>query len=152
MPHFSKTSLDKIATCHDDLQVIFKEVIRHFDCTVLYGHRTVDEQQQLYKIGRKLEAGKWIKTGGVVTNCDGIKVKSKHNSYPSVAIDVVPYPINWTDVNRMRYFAGFVLGIAQSLYSQGKITHELRSGLDWDRDTELRDTRFQDAPHFELVI
>jgi len=47
--------------------------------------------------------------------------------------------------------AGYVMGIAKLMYDQGLITHHLRWGGDWDRDTEVNDNRFQDFPHFELV-
>lgn len=144
MPHFSKISKARLATCHGDLHLIFKEVIRDFDCTIVCGHRSVSEQQELYAQGR-------TKPGKVVTHVDGVNKKSKHNSLPSMAVDAVPYPINWNDTDRMRYFAGFVMGTAARLYHEGLITHHLRWGGDWDRDTEVKDNRFMDLPHFELV-
>ena len=68
-----------------------------------------------------------------------------------MAVDAVPYPIDWNDTNRMRFFAGFVMGVAARLYHEGLITHKVRWGGDWDRDTDVKDNRFQDLPHFELV-
>ena len=150
MPEFSSRSKEKLATAHDDLQKLFEEIIKYFDCTVLYGHRTPKEQFQLYKKGREYKQGQWVKTGPVVTYKDGYVKKSKHNYFPSLAVDIVPYPIDWSDVNRMRYFAGFVLGIAQQMYNRGEILHRVVSGFDWDSDTELKDTRFQDGPHFQI--
>jgi peptidoglycan L-alanyl-D-glutamate endopeptidase CwlK len=44
-------------------------------------YRSVEEQQTLYASGRS-------KPGPVLTNCDGIKNKSKHNLYPAQAVDV----------------------------------------------------------------
>jgi len=135
MPKFGTRSLRNLDTCHIDLQVIFKEVIKHFDCTVICGHRSEQEQDRVFNEGFS-------------------KVKypnSKHNSLPSMAADVVPYPINWDDMDRMRYFAGIVMGIASQLKEQGKITHSVRAGIDWDRDTQTNDQRFIDLPHFELI-
>jgi len=135
MPKFSKRSINNLSECHIDLQVVFKQVINHFDCTVIEGHRPEAEQNAAYNAGNS-------------------KVKfpnSKHNSLPSMAADVVPYPIDWNDTDRMRYFAGFVMGIAAVLKEQGKITHSVRAGIDWDRDTQTNDQRFIDLPHFELV-
>lgn len=135
MPKFSARSLAALQTCHADIQAIFNEVILHFDCTVVQGHRGEQEQNAAFKAGKsKLQFP-----------------QSKHNHQPSMAADVVPYPIDWNDTDRMRYFAGFVKGIATLLYRQGAITHQLRWGGDWDRDTELKDNRFQDLPHFELI-
>lgn len=135
MPRFSKRSINNLSECHIDLQVVFKEVIKHFDCTVIEGHRPEAEQNAAYNAGNS-------------------KVKypnSKHNSLPSLAADVVPYPIDWNDTDRMRYFAGFVMGVAALLKAQGKITHAVRAGIDWDCDTQTNDQRFIDLPHFELV-
>lgn len=135
MPKFSTRSIQRLETCHRDLQVIFNEVVQHFDCTVVCGHRGEAEQNEAYNAGNsKLRFP-----------------QSKHNKTPSMAVDVVPYPIDWNDTDRMRYFAGVVKGIAALMYRQGTITHQLRWGGDWDRDTEVKDNKFQDLPHFELI-
>jgi len=135
MPHFGKTSRKRLATCHEDLQLVFNEVIKHFDCTIVCGHRGEADQNDAFERGNsKLRFP-----------------QSKHNQWPSLAVDAVPWPINWDDTDRMRYFAGYVMGIAKLMYDQGLITHHLRWGGDWDRDTEVNDNRFQDFPHFELV-
>ena len=134
MPTFSERSLSRLQTCHADIQTLFREVIKHFDCTILEGHRNAEDQNAAYAAGRS-------------------KVKyphSKHNQQPALAVDVVPYPINWHDTDRMRFFAGFVQGLAAALKEQGRISHHIRWGGDWDRDTELHDNRFMDLPHFEL--
>jgi peptidoglycan L-alanyl-D-glutamate endopeptidase CwlK len=151
MASFSKSSQEKLSTCHEDLQKVFNEVIKHFDCTVTCGNRSRDEQHELYMIGRELVNGKWEETGkGVVTNCDGNSNISEHNYQPSRAVDVVPYPIDYSDTNRMRYFIGFVLGVAFMLKQKGEIENTIVSGIDWDNDTDLKDTRFFDFPHFQL--
>ena len=147
---FSEKSKKNLESAHGDLQKVFNEIIRYFDCSVVHGHRTPEEQFALYKIGRELQDGKWVKVGSVVTHKDGYDKLSKHNHSPSLAVDVVPYPIDWKDVNRMRYFAGFVLGTAQQMYNDGRISSKIVSGFDWDSDTELKDTNFQDAPHFQI--
>ena len=68
----------------------------------------------------------------------------RHNAKPSKAGDVCPYPVDWDDLARFRYFAGFVLGVA----SQMGIN--IRWGGDWDSDTFTKDNKFNDLPHFEL--
>ena len=134
MPYFSKTSKKRLATCHPDLQMLFNFVIKHFDCTVICGHRTEEVQEEAFDNGFS-------------------KVhypNSKHNSDPSMAADVVPYPIEWGNTKRMKFFAGFVLGCAKALKEQKEISHDVVSGLDWDNDTILKDTTFKDHPHFQL--
>lgn len=134
MPKFGKRSRTNINECHEDLQIVFNEVIKHFDCTAIDGHRPEVEQTKAYLKGNSRV--QWP--------------NSKHNSKPSMAADVIPYPIDWKDVKRMRYFAGFVVGIAHNLHESGMINHLVRWGGDWDKDTDLNDQKFNDLPHFEL--
>ena len=140
MPKFGTASKKKLATCHSDLQRLFKEVVKHFDCSIIYGHRSVAEQQRLYAQGR-------TKPGKIVTYRDGVTKLSKHQGVkgkkPSHAVDAVPYPIDWEDTNRMRYFAGFVMATAKQMGI------DLTWGGDFDGDTNTKEERFQDLPHFQ---
>lgn len=134
MPAFSKKSFTALSTCHPDLQTLFFEVVRNFDCTVLEGYRSEIDQNMAFRRGAtKL---KWP--------------DSKHNCRPSMAVDVVPYPIDWKNTNRMYWFAGYVMGIAQKLKDEGKITHAIRYGGDWDSDKDINDQSFNDLCHFEI--
>lgn len=125
MPKFSKQSINRLQSCDERLFKLFSEVVKHFDCTILEGRRTVERQSMLVKQGKS-------KT-----------MNSKHLT--GRAVDVAPYPINWEDRERFTYFAGFVMGIASQ---QGL---KLRWGGDWDKDTDLADNSFDDLPHFEIV-
>ena len=129
MPRFGKRSKERLKTCNPDLQMVFNEVIKHVDCSILEGHREKERQNQLYDEG---------KTKVLYPN-------GRHNAYPSNAVDVVPYPVDWDDRERMTLFAGFVLGTAKQM----GIT--LRWGGDWDRDFQVKDNRFDDFPHFEVT-
>ena len=129
MPAFGKASQEKLATCDPRLQKGFNGVVKYFDCTVIEGHRGEAAQNKAFAEGKS-------------------KLKypqSKHNKTPSLAADVLPYPIDWNDTNRMRYFAGFVVGIAATMGIK------IRWGGDWNQNTELKDNSFNDLPHFELV-
>jgi peptidoglycan L-alanyl-D-glutamate endopeptidase CwlK len=129
MPKYSKQSAGRLSTCDPRLQDVFNEVIKHFDCSVLQGHRGQIEQNECVRRGTsKL---KWP--------------KSKHNSIPSKAADVAPYPIDWSDRERFAHFAGFVLGIAAL---KGV---KLRWGGDWNQDRKSKDERLFDGPHFEII-
>jgi len=143
MPKFSESSKEKLSTVHCDLQILFNEVIKEYDCTIVFGYRSPEEQRALFEQGR-------TKPGSIVTYKDGYERKSKHNQEPSFAVDVVPYPIDWDNKDRIRVFAGFVLGTYQQLKKQGKIKSNIRWGGDWDSDTILKDQRFNDFPHFEI--
>lgn len=131
MPAFSGLSKERLATCHPDLKRLFNEVVKHFDCKVLEGYRNEDIQHAAFIAKPQRSKVDWP--------------NSKHNTLPSHAVDVAPYPVNWTDYDRLYCFGGFVLGIAASM----KI--KIRWGGDWDQDTEVRDNKFNDLVHFEIV-
>lgn len=140
MPKFSKRSLDNLATCHIDLQVLFNEVIKTFDCIVTEGYRNKEAQEKAFNEGKSKVHYPY----------------GRHNSNPSHAVDVYPYEpktvVDWNDNQRFHYFAGYVMGIAQRLKDDGKISHSIRWGGDWDRDTQIKDENFRDTGHFELII
>ena len=128
MPKFGRSSKQRLETCHEDLQEIFNEVIKYFDCSVLCGHRGEEDQNKAVASGNSKVA--WP--------------NGRHNANPSNAVDVAPYPIDWEDRERMTYFAGMVMGIAKVRGIP------LRWGGDWNSDTNLKDNNFDDLPHFEL--
>lgn len=129
MPSFSKRSLERLRTCDVRLQVLMEEVVKDFDCTILEGYRTQARQEALFEEGRT-------------------KVHyphSKHNTKPSMAVDVAPYPIDWEDRERFTYFAGTVRGVA---FTMGL---RIRWGGDFNQNDYTDDEDFSDMPHFELV-
>ena len=128
MPKFGTRSKRNLYTAHPDLIRLFEEVVKNFDCTVIEGHRSKERQNKLFDEGKsKLKYP-----------------KGKHNATPSNAVDVAPYPIDWSDRDRFHYFAGYVIGIASSMGIK------IRWGGDWDMDTQTKDNNFDDLPHFEL--
>ena len=135
MASYSVNSREKLSTCHRDLRMIMNAVVSHFDNSILCGHRTEAAQIEAYTSGKSQV--QWP--------------NSKHNESPSMAVDAAPYPIDWNDLSRFRYFAGYVMGVADMLHAEGMITHRLRWGGDWDRDTQLSDNDFNDLVHFELI-
>ena len=48
MPSYSSRSLQKLSTCHPKIQKVFNEVIKHYDCTILEGHRDKETQDGFY--------------------------------------------------------------------------------------------------------
>lgn len=132
MPYYSKRSQQRLSTCDSHLQVLFNEIIRKRDCTILEGHRGKKRQNKLFAEGKsKLEYP-----------------KGKHNKNPSEAVDVAPYfPGIGVSFNRQDciYFAGYVMGIAAAM------NINIRNGADWDRDEQVSDERFLDILHFETI-
>lgn len=129
MPAFGKTSAANLSSCHKDLQLLFRVVVRTFDCSILCGHRGEKEQQTVFESGKSTVQFP----------------NSKHNTFPATAVDVAPYPIDWNDTGRFYMFAGYVLKTAELLGI------EIRHGGDWNMDTRTIDQKFNDLPHFELV-
>lgn len=137
MPSYSRSSLAKLATCERDLEIVFTEVIKHFDNKILCGERGKAEQNYAFDMGHSKV--QWPNGKHNVTDEDKAAGKK------SRAVDAAPYPIDWKDRERMTLFAGFVLGIAASKGIK------LRWGGDWDSDTEVADNGFDDLVHFELM-
>lgn len=135
MPQFGIKSSERLNTCDERIQRLFKEVVKRFDCTVLEGYRGEFQQNENYRLGKSKV----------------IWPNSKHNSNPSRAIDIAPYPIpdNWgadnrDEYERFKYFAFYVLGMAAAMQIP------LRWGGDWDADFDTTDQTFNDLVHFEL--
>lgn len=137
MPAFSQRSKKNLATCHPDLQRLFNEVIKVFDCTVLEGHRDKAAQDAAFASGHS-------------------KLKypqGKHNSIPSLAVDVCPHPLDWSDIKTFHWFAGYVLGVANQLYENGQMDHKIRWGGDWAVNYDLNDVNgLNDLVHFEIIV
>ena len=128
MPKFGSRSKRTLATAHADLQSVFEEVVKHFDCTILEGYRSKERQNELFDQGKSQLR----------------YPRGKHNSRPSKAVDVTPYPIDWGDRERMTYFAGQVVATARGMGVS------IRWGGDWDGDMEVKDNSFDDLVHFEI--
>ncbi len=134
MPSFGRRSKERLATLHPDLQVILKDAIRFIDFTIVCGHRDEEAQEEAFAIGASTK--RWP--------------ESKHNTTPSIAVDVAPWfptrpHIDWKDDNAFARLFGHIERVA--------IEHgiEIRWGNDWDRDGGSRDQSFMDGGHIELV-
>lgn len=137
---WSPHSLKHRSTCCRDIQRLFDEVLKEVDCRYECGHRNKAEQNRSYDLG--LSKVQWP--------------DSKHNSFPSLAADVIPFPVIWPnesdgikkyslDLGRLYMFVGYVRGIAYELGIP------VRAGADWDNDFQVSDQRFHDLPHFEKI-
>jgi peptidoglycan L-alanyl-D-glutamate endopeptidase CwlK len=141
---FSDRSLNNLKDVHPDLQKILAELIMFYDFSVIEGHRTLETQQKYFREGK--------------SKLDGITKKSKHQSYPSMAADIMPYAkgtnaFSGSEYDNKRFYMmmGMVKAIAYKLLIKGEITHRVRFGLDWDGDDTFKDQTFHDLPHVELV-
>lgn len=120
MAKFSERSKQRLETCHPLIQEIMNEAIKEYDFSVLCGVRDKEEQDRVFNQGYS-------------------KVQypnSKHNKAPSIAIDIIPYPIDWNNIERFKDLSKIVLKIAEML--------EIK--LNWGGNWKS----FKDYPHYEL--
>lgn len=134
MPTFGSVSRKRRETIDPKLQAIVDKAIELFDFTIVCGHRNEEDQEQAFNDG----------------NSQLHFPNSRHNTLPSKAVDLAPYDpenrrVDWDNRDRFILLAGLINGIAHSLNTK------IRWGGDWDSDTFIRDHRFIDMPHFELV-
>lgn len=121
MPRFGKASLENLGTCDNRLREICLEAIKIMDFSVICGHRGEEAQNKAFTEGNS--KAKWG--------------ESKHNSMPSKAIDLLPYPPDWADRERFAKLAGIMVGIA----------HMKGIKIKWGGEFK----GFYDAAHFQLV-
>lgn len=133
MPKFSTISETRLATCDARLVKVMREAIKYVDFTVVEGHRGKEAQNQAYAKG-------YSKLPWPLGN---------HNKSPSTAVDIAPFPVDWSDrqanLERFVYLAGVVLVVSTQLGIR------IRWGGDWDQNRDMRDENFRDRPHFELA-
>ena len=126
MYKFGKRSLKNLSQAHPDLQILFHEVIKHMDISVICGYRGEKEQNEAFRNGNSM-----------------LKYpNSKHNKLPSLAVDAVPYPIDWNNIGRFDELGEFVLKKADELRKEGRIKSKIVWGGEWKK--------FPDKPHYEI--
>ena len=143
MPKFGRKSRERLETCHPDLQTLFNAVIEVVDCSITCGYRNKEDQDKAVASG----------------NSKAVYPNGKHNTNPSTAVDVVPYPVDWEDMDRYYYFAGYVLTKAEFLREVGEINYKVRWGGNWDGlnngaidfSYNRKPKVLDDKPHFELI-
>jgi len=128
MPTLGPTSRENLSLVDIRLRQIVLEAIYVTDFSVIEGHRSPERQEEMFQSGAsKL---RWP--------------DSKHNSLPSKAMDLAPYPIDWHDLERFCVLKGVIFTIA---HQHGV---KLRWGGDWDRDERMADEGFRDYVHYEI--
>lgn len=149
MPKFSLQSYTRLASCHPDLRRLFINVVDFYDCTILEGVRS--HEQQVINVNKGVS-----KT-----------LESKHllefSREPAEgvdAVDVAPYPLAWPkppkgqepaelrrwmkECARYYMFGGYVLAKAEIMGIK------IVWGGDWNGNHEVDDQSFDDLVHFEL--
>ena len=147
MPKFSQKSLDKLKGVHPDLVKVITEAIKDspIDFTIFSGVRSLQEQKDLYALGRtKVNPDGKSKSkpmGNIVTKADGVNNKSNHQVKSDNfghAIDFVPYVNGTLDWNTGSNFSSIANHIKNTANNLGI---KISWGGNW---------KFKDLPHIEL--
>ena len=128
-----KTSLARLQGVDETLVNVVKRAIEisEVDFTVMEGVRTLERQRELYAKGRTAP-------GKIVT----WTMKSRH--IEGKAVDLVPYPLDWNDLEKFNKIKDAMFQAAREL------DVNLRWGADWDGDGKYREKGEYDSPHFEI--
>lgn len=97
----SLTALDisRLGTVHADLRRLFIAVSQEAAISILCGHRTQQEQNTAFHTGHSRLQWPY----------------SRHNSFPSEAVDVAANPIDWTNLHQFQELADLVKAKALAL-------------------------------------
>ena len=194
MPKFGEKSLTELNTCHEYIVKVCEEIVKVFDCSVLCGSRGASMQMSGFRKGRTklpyplskhnpfLDEEGWLRLAHtlscgskkkdiiqavkqadeeILCNIDAVMGKD----YKSLAVDIVPYPVNWEYWEEMKYcsfygykavedfarpkaifnnacrwheFAGRMLGVADNMGVK------MSWGGHW--------RNFKDLPHFQISV
>jgi len=115
-----RASTERLLTCDPRLVQLVCAVAAKHSITVLCGHRDEKEQEQAF-LDKKSKVH---------------FPHSKHNTSPSQAIDIAPWPIDWSDKKSFEALALVVKEHAAALGIKIKWGGEFKG--------------FFDGPHFEL--
>ncbi len=121
MPSFGKSSQERLDTCSPDLQTLMNRVVLRRDCSIVCGHRGEAEQTLAFASGAS--KAQWG--------------QSSHNTMPSNAVDVVPWPEQYTSEDAFKQLAEIVFDEAIKLQIRVKWGGLFRA--------------IDDKPHWELV-
>ena len=125
---FSKRSITSLLTAHPLLKEVCEIALAEgiMDFTVICGYRSKADQDAAFKEGAsKL---RWP--------------NSKHNRFPSEAVDIVPYPIDFKDIKRFQELAVVIKNAWEKIPDDRKDGWMLYNGADWKK--------FIDRPHWEI--
>lgn len=133
MPKFSQASLVQYNTLHPKLQRVLDDAIQHYDFSIIEGFRNKAAQNLAFAKGNSQK--QWP--------------NGEHNRLPSTAVDIMPFPVDWSDaaanLQRCCLLAGIMLATGW------KLGIPLRWGGDWNSNGDTRDEHFRDYGHFELL-
>lgn len=159
----TKSELKRRNEVHPDLRLLYDEariemlkeqspLVHPMDIYLVCGNRNKEDQT-------KAVAGGFSKV---------FWPNGKHNigrdksvtvdGYCSDAMDCAPikwngvkYELDWNDLKAFKYMVDLMMRVAKRLESEGKIK-KIRFGADFNQDGNLKNDKFVDLPHVEVVL
>jgi len=136
MPRFGKRSKRRLQGVNSDLVNLLNEVVKGYDITIIEGLRSAERQAELFAQGK--------------SKLDGVTKKSMHQT--SRAVDIAPYPVDFSDTKGFYYLAGLMMATAK------KMGFKIRWGGDWNMDQRFSgrgkrgdaSQKFDDLVHYEI--
>jgi peptidoglycan LD-endopeptidase CwlK len=125
---FSRRSKKNLETCEIPLQTLATKALATspIDFTIICGYRDKKGQEEAFASGAS-------------------KLKfpnSKHNKWPALAFDAVPYPLDWHDIKSFQELGDHIIETWGSMTDEEKMGFDLSWGGTWKS--------FKDYPHYEL--
>jgi len=99
VPKLGATSKQRRDTCAVTIQDVLNEAIKHVDFAVMCGHRTESAQN----------------TAFVTKRSRAVWPLSRHNTRPSEAVDIVPWPTQYDDLAKFYELATYMYAAADKL-------------------------------------
>lgn len=131
MYKFSQRSINNLKDVDSRLVKLCQSVLDEFDFVVIEGHRSLEKQMKCFEKG--------------TSQIDGITKKSKHNYFPSLAIDCIPYKKGHNPFDGSKESDKMFDDMAKVFKRKAR---ELNLELVWGGDWKT----LVDKPHFELII
>lgn len=146
--NFSKQEEEMISKLHPDLRLII--VTAAFFISFRIAQSTIRTKEQQAEFVKK----------GLSKILNSMHLPRPFPEYGNkelvCAFDGLPLfeggKIDYNDLGAFCYFAGFIMGTAAFLFREGKITHKLRWGGDWNKNYRTNDEKFKDLGHFEMIL
>ena len=128
---FGRTSESRLAHLHPDLM----RVVRRAMAYQVLDFMVVETLRSPAQAAANAAKGVGIRNSKHLAGPDG---KAR-------AVDLAPYPVEWSDLKRFHILAGLMLAAAKE---EGV---RVRYGGNWDGDNDFHDNSLEDLPHFELA-
>lgn len=136
---FSQLSIDRLSSVHEKLHRLAHIVLKVFDISIVCGHRAKEDQDKALAEGHS----------------KAVWPRSKHNSFPSRAIDVWPCPVKWPSLSEIpaehrKAADEYAIALASWYYMAG-LFQGAGAALDIDVKWGGHFKSLFDAPHIELA-